>query len=250
MRVVIAKDYEDMSARAARIVAGQIYLKPNSVLGLATGSTPLLMYKNLIMVHHQVGLDFSEVVSFNLDEYLGLQSSNEQSYTYYMYHNFFKHVNINKKNIHIPDGMTQNVELECQNYDNSILERGGTDLQILGIGTNGHIGFNEPDIKFEATTHKVKLDDETIHANSRFFNSIEAVPRFAISMGIKNIMHAKKIILLADGENKADVIYRALFEGITPKVPASILQLHQDVTVIVEERAAQMLKTRSQFENK
>jgi len=242
MRIVIAKDYEDMSARAARIVAGQIYLKPNSVLGMATGSTPLLMYKELIRVHREVGLDFSEIVTFNLDEYLGLPKEDEQSYNYYMFQHFFNHINIKKENIYIPDGMMKDVEQECKYYDRDIQEKGGIDLQVLGIGNNGHIGFNEPDIKFEATTHKVKLDDETINANARFFATIEEVPRFAISMGIKTIMHAKKILLLVSGENKADVIYRALFEGITPEIPASILQLHQDVTVIVEENAAQLLK--------
>ena len=244
MRIVIAKDYEDMSARAARIVAGQIYLKPNSVLGLATGSTPLSMYKELIRVHREVGLDFSEVVSFNLDEYIGLPITDEQSYYYYMYRNFFNYVNIRRKNIYIPDGTVNDIELECEKYDSSIQKEGGIDLQVLGIGNNGHIGFNEPDIKFEATTHKVKLDDETINSNARFFQTIEEVPKFAISMGIKTIMHAKKIILLASGENKAEVIYRALFEGITPEVPASILQLHQDVTVIVEENAARLLKSK------
>lgn len=244
MRIVIAKDYEDMSARAARIMAGQIYLKPNSVLGLATGGTPLLMYKELIKVHKEVGLDFSEIVSFNLDEYLGLPKEDEQSYYYYMFHHFFHHINIKKENIHIPDGMAKDVELECTNYDRSIQNLGGIDLQVLGIGNNGHIGFNEPDIKFEATTHKVKLDEETIQANARFFANIEEVPRFAISMGIKTIMHAKKILLLASGESKAEVIYHALYGGITPEIPASILQLHQDVTVIVEESAAHFLKTK------
>jgi glucosamine-6-phosphate deaminase len=246
VRIVIAKDYEDMSARAARIVAGQIYLKPNSVLGMATGSTPLLMYKELIRVHKEVGLDFSEIVTFNLDEYLGLPKEDEQSYNYYMFQHFFNHINIKKENIYIPDGMMKDVEQECKQYDRDIQVKGGIDLQVLGIGNNGHIGFNEPDIKFEATTHKVKLDEETINANARFFATIEEVPRFAISMGIKTIMHAKKILLLASGENKAEVIYRALFEGITPEIPASILQLHQDVTVIVEENAAQLLKDKLQ----
>jgi glucosamine-6-phosphate deaminase len=246
VRIVIAKDYEDMSARAARIVAGQIYLKPNSVLGMATGSTPLSMYKELIRVHREVGLDFSEIVTFNLDEYLGLPKEDEQSYNYYMFQQFFNHINIKKEHIHIPDGMMKDVEQECKQYDRDIQAKGGIDLQVLGIGNNGHIGFNEPDIKFEATTHKVKLDDETINANARFFDTIEEVPRYAISMGIKTIMHAKKILLLASGENKAEVIYRALFEGITPEIPASILQLHQDVTVIVEENAAQLLKSKLQ----
>lgn len=241
MRIVIAKDYEDMSERAARMVAGQLYLQPNSVLGLATGSTPLSMYKELIRVHQEAGLNFSEVVSFNLDEYIGLPITDEQSYYYYMVHNFFNYVNIKGKNIYIPNGMAKDIELECQRYDGSIQEKGGIDLQILGIGNNGHIGFNEPNINFEATTHQVKLDDETIHSNARFFQTIEEVPRFAISMGIKTIMNAKKIILLASGENKAEVIYRALFEGITPEIPASILQLHQDVTVIVEKSAARLI---------
>jgi glucosamine-6-phosphate deaminase len=242
VRIVIANDYEDMSARAARIVAGQIYLKPNSVLGLATGSTPLLMYKELIRVHNEVGLDFSEIVSVNLDEYLGLANNDEQSYHYYMFHHFFNHINIKRENIYIPDGMAQDVEQECKNYDENIEKIGGIDLQVLGIGNNGHIGFNEPDIKFEATTHKVKLDDETIQANARFFSTIQEVPRLAISMGIKTIMHAKKILLLASGANKAEVIYHALYGGITPEIPASILQLHQDVTVIVEKSAAHLLQ--------
>jgi glucosamine-6-phosphate deaminase len=243
MRIVIAKDYEDMSARAARIVAGQLYLKPNSVLGLATGSTPLLMYQKLIELHKEVGLDFSEAVTFNLDEYLGLSQKDDQSYHYYMHHNFFKHINLKRENIYIPDGSMENTENECKEYDRKIRSKGGIDLQVLGIGVNAHIGFNEPDIKFEATTHKVKLDEETINANARFFDTIEEVPRFAISMGIKTIMHARKIVLLANGENKAEAIYKALFDGIRPEIPASILQLHQDVTVIVEEAAARILKT-------
>lgn len=242
MRIVIAKDYEDMSVRAAMIVAGQVCLKPASVLGLATGSTPLLMYKKLIRMHCQAGLDFSEALTFNLDEYLGLSSSDEHSYHWYMNHNFFNHVNVQRENIHIPDGMAQDIERECREYDRKILGCGGIDLQILGIGTNGHIGFNEPDIKFEATTHKVKLDLETVTANSRFFADFNDVPRYAVSMGIKTIMHAKKILLLANGENKADAIYRAIYGGITPEIPASILQLHQDVTVIIEQSAAKDIR--------
>lgn len=242
MRIVIAKDYEDLSARAAMIVAGQICLKPNSVLGLATGSTPLLMYEKLVEMHRTVGLDFSEAISFNLDEYLGLSPEDEHSYHWYMYQNFFHHINMAPRNIHIPDGTAKDVEKECREYDRSIQAAGGIDLQILGIGTNGHIGFNEPDIKFEATTHKVKLDQETVTANSRFFTDLNDVPRYAISMGIKTIMHAKKILLLANGEAKAAAIYKTLYRGITPETPASILQLHQDVTVIVEESAAKFIQ--------
>lgn len=242
MRLVIAKSYEDMSIRAARIVASQLYLKPNSVLGLATGSTPMQMYQELIHLHREVGLDFSEAMTFNLDEYLQLSPNEEQSYHYYMYHHFFNHINIKRNNINIPDGSQCNVEQECREYDLKIKKSGGIDLQVLGIGVNAHIGFNEPDIKFEATTHKVKLDDETIQANARFFSSFAEVPQFAISIGIKTIMHAKKVLLLANGENKAEAIYKALFDGIRPEIPASILQLHQDVTVIVEEKAAKMIK--------
>jgi len=235
MRIVIAKDYEDLSARAAMIVAGQVCLKPNSVLGLATGSTPLLMYEKLVEMHRTVGLDFSEAISFNLDEYLGLSPADEHSYHWYMYQNFFNHINIDRRNIHIPDGTAKDVERECNEYDRAIHSVGGIDLQILGIG-------NEPDIKFEATTHKVKLDQETVTANSRFFTDLNEVPRYAISMGIKTIMHAKKILLLANGEAKAGAIYKTLYQGITPETPASILQLHQDVTVIVEESAAKYIQ--------
>ena len=242
MRIVFAKDYEDMSVHAARIVAGQLYIKPNSVLGLATGSTPLLMYKKLIRMHQEVALDFSEASTFNLDEYLGLPKENTNSYYYYMFDSFFNHINIKPENTHIPAGIPADVEKECQEYDSHIAAMGGIDLQVLGIGTNGHIGFNEPDIKFEATTHMVKLDDETIKANARFFPTIEEVPKHAISMGIKTIMHAKKVLLLVSGENKASAIYKTIYEGITPETPASILQLHQDVTVIVEESAGQYLR--------
>jgi glucosamine-6-phosphate deaminase len=241
MRIKIAKDYADMSAQAARIVASQIYLKPNSVLGLATGTTPLLMYQELIREHREKGLDFSKVTSFNLDEYLGLSRDNENSYYYYMHQNFFENINIGQENINILNGLPNDIEQECRHYDEKISQIGGIDLQVLGIGINGHIGFNEPDIKFEATTHKVKLDEETISANARFFATREEVPLYAISMGIKTIMCAKKILLLANGPEKAEAIYRTIYEDITPEIPASILQLHQDVTVIVEQNAARLL---------
>ena len=241
MRIIITDSYEGMSAAATRIVAGQLYLKPNSVLGLATGSTPLLMYKNLIRVHQELDLDFSEVISFNLDEYLDLKASDPNSYYYFMQENFFKHINIDPENVYIPNGTPEDIEAECKNYDRLITEKGGIDLQILGIGQNAHIGFNEPDIKFEATTHKVKLDEETIQANARFFATSDEVPRFAISMGMKTIMHAKKVILLANGKNKAEAIYKTLYGGVRPDAPASILQLHRNVTVIVDKEAASLL---------
>ena len=242
MRIVVAKDYEEMSRRAAKIVAGQIFVKPNSVIGLATGSTPLLMYKELIRIHLEDGLDFSEIITFNLDEYIGLSADNINSYHYYMFDNLFKHINIKKENIFIPNGMASDIERECRGFEENIRAKGGIDLQVLGIGNNGHIGFNEPDIKFEATTHEVKLDEETILANARFFETIDEVPKFAISMGIKTIMHARKVVLLANGYSKAESLSKALYGGITPEIPASILQLHQDVTVVVDEECASFIK--------
>ena len=241
MRVIFTNSYEEMSMEAAKIVAGQIYLKPDSVLGLATGSTPLSMYKKLVAVHETVGLDFSEVTSFNLDEYIGMAPENPQSYHYFMHRNFFDQINIRPENIYIPDGMAEDVEGEGARYDALIEKKGGIDLQVLGIGQNAHIGFNEPDIKFEATTHKVKLDEETIQANSRFFENEAEVPRYAISMGIKTIMLAQKVILLASGHNKAEAIHKAVCGSVSPSAPASILQLHRNVTVIVDKEAGALL---------
>lgn len=242
MRIIIAKNYEDMGKKAANIVAGQVFLNPQSILGLATGSTPLSMYNQLIKMHKEVELDFSQVKTFNLDEYVGLPEEDTNSYHYYMFNNLFNHINIKRENVHIPNGMAKDIDKECSEYEETIKNAGGMDLQILGIGNNGHIGFNEPDLKFEATTHLVKLDEETIEANSRFFKTIADVPKCAVSMGIKTIMHAKKIILLANGSSKAEILAKALYGGITPEVPASILQLHPDVTVIVDEAAAVCLK--------
>lgn len=242
MRIVIAKDYEEMSRRAANIVAGQIFLRPNSAIGLATGSTPLQMYNELIRMYRSDELDFSEVMTFNLDEYIGLSAENINSYHYYMYNNLFNHIDIKKENIFIPDGMASDIEKECRDYEENIDAKGGIDLQVLGIGNNGHIGFNEPAVKFEATTHMVKLDEETILANARFFENIDDVPKYAISMGIKTIMHARKILLMASGYSKAEALYKALYGGITPEIPASILQLHQDVTVVVDEECADYIK--------
>lgn len=241
MRVIITNSYEEMSREAAKMLAGQIYLKPNSVLGLATGSTPLQMYKDLVAVHETVGLDFSQVTTFNLDEYVGMKPEDPQSYYYFMYNNFFNHININKDNIYLPNGLAEDTVEEGRRYDALIESKGGIDLQILGIGQNAHIGFNEPDIKFEATTHKVQLDEETIKANSRFFENEEDVPRYAISMGIKTIMLAQRVILLANGANKAEAVYKAVCGSVSPAAPASILQLHRDVTVIVDKEAGALL---------
>ena len=241
MRVLITDSYDQMGLEAAKIVAGQIYLKPNSVLGLATGSTPLSMYERLVAVHRTVGLDFSEVTTFNLDEYIGMGPDNSQSYHYFMQEHFFKHINIKPENVHIPNGMAQDIIVEGERYEQLIAAKGGIDLQVLGIGQNAHIGFNEPDVKFAATTHKVELDEETILANSRFFNNVDEVPRYAISMGIKTIMMAEHVILLANGRNKARAVYKAVCGDVTPEAPASILQLHRDVVVILDKEAAELL---------
>lgn len=241
MELIVVKDYEEMSKKAAAIMSSQVLLKKDSVLGLATGDTPLGMYKELISKYKKNEIDFSKVKTFNLDEYYGVDRNNSQSYYFYMMNNFFKYINIDMSNINIPDGTAKNVEKECINYDRKIKEAGGMDLQILGIGVNGHIGFNEPNVSFEAQTHLVSLDDKTIKSNARFFNSIDEVPVKAISMGIKTILQSKKIILLASGESKAKAIYNTVKGKISPETPASILQLHQDVTIILDEKAANLI---------
>lgn len=241
MRVICVDNYEQMSQKAARMVASQTILKPDSVLGLATGSTPLGMYKELIKSYEAGHIDFEEIVTFNLDEYYDLDKENEQSYDYYMKSNFFNHINIKSENTNIPNGKANDIFKEAMNYERKIRNAGGLDLQVLGIGRNGHIGFNEPDLKFEASTHMVKLDEQTIKDNSRFFDNIEDVPTKAISMGVKTIMHAKKIILLASGKEKADAIYEAIYGKITPNLPASVLQLHPDVVFIVDKEASSRL---------
>ncbi len=241
MKIIVVNDYNEMSKKAANIIASQIILNSNSVIGFATGDTPLGTYKELIKMYNDGDIDFNEVKTFNLDEYYHLPKDNPQSYDFYMSESLFKHVNIKKENIHIPNGMCDSIEDECENYENAIKEAGGIDLQLLGIGRNGHIGFNEPNIKFEATTHLVHLDEDTIKANSRFFDSIEEVPTKAISMGIKTIMQARKIVLLASGIGKAEAVYNAVKGPITPELPASVLQLHPDVTIIVDKDAASRL---------
>jgi glucosamine-6-phosphate deaminase len=241
VRIVIAKDYYELSKKAANLLASQITLKPNSVLGLATGSTPMGAYNELIRIYKEGNISFSEVMTFNLDEYYGLDKENTQSYYYFMMENLFKHVNMNKNNIYIPDGRAKDISNECIEYEHKIMQAGGIDLQLLGIGRNGHIGFNEPDVKFEAQTHLVTLDEDTIEANSRFFTAMEDVPRRAISMGIKTIMHSRKIILLANGEEKAETINNMINGKITPELPASVLQLHPDVVVLLDEKAASRL---------
>ncbi|PKM54336.1 MAG: glucosamine-6-phosphate deaminase [Firmicutes bacterium HGW-Firmicutes-5] len=238
MTIFVKENYAAMSKKAANIVAGQVNLKPDSVLGLATGSTPEGMYRELVELYKEDRIDFSEVTTFNLDEYYGLPIENNQSYAYYMNKNFFSQVNISSDNIHIPNSISNNLAVVCEAYDRLIEINNNIDLQILGIGNNGHIGFNEPDVKFEASTHLVELDEDTIEANARFFESVDDVPRQAISMGIRNIMHTKKIILMANGANKASILKEMLFGPVTPNVPASVIQLHNDVTIILEKEAA------------
>lgn len=245
MRIVIAKDYEALSKKAANILASQIILKPNSVLGLATGATPVGTYRELVRQYREGNISFAEIVTFNLDEYYGLDKENPQSYYYFMMDNLFNYVDINLKNINIPDGRAADIALECKEYEQKIKLAGGIDLQLLGIGRNGHIGFNEPDVKFEAQTHLVTLDEDTIEANSRFFESMEEVPQRAISMGIKTIMHSRKILLLASGEEKAETIHSMINGKITPELPASVLQLHPDVIVLLDEKAASKLDRES-----
>ncbi|WP_281818865.1 glucosamine-6-phosphate deaminase [Vallitalea longa] len=242
MRIIVANTYEEMSKKAATIVASQVNLKPNSILGLATGGTPVGMYQELVKMYEDDEVDFSEVKSFNLDEYYPIDRTNDQSYYYYMKNNLFNHINISEDNINIPNGRAEDIEKECYEYDHKIYNSGGIDLQVLGIGTNGHIGFNEPDLTFESGTHKVKLDEETIKANSRFFDSIDEVPKEAISMGMKTIMQSKKIVLLANGEAKAKIIDKMLFGEISPNVPASILQLHPHVILILDKEAAEYIQ--------
>jgi len=242
MKLHIVDNYEQMSKEAARLVAAQIRLNPESVIGFATGSTPIGMYKELVKMYKEEGLDFSKITSFNLDEYYPIDTQSNQSYHFYMMDNLFNHINIEKDNINIPNGKAENVEAECMKYEEKIRNAGGIDLQVLGIGPNGHIGFNEPDLKFEAETHMIDLDHKTIEANARFFNSIDEVPKRAITMGIKTIMHARKIVLLANGSGKAKVLKEAILGSIVPNIPASILQLHQDVTIICDKEASKELE--------
>lgn len=234
LKVIEATDYQDMSRKAANIISAQVILSPRSVLGLATGSTPLGTYKQLIEWYRKGDLNFSEVKSVNLDEYCGLAPENPQSYHYYMSQNFFNRIDIAQENTFVPNGLAENPEEECARYDRLISGLGGIDLQLLGLGKTGHIGFNEPDESFDKMTHKVALKQKTIQDNSRFFNSINEVPKYAITMGIKAIMQAKKILLIVSGEDKADILEKTLFGPITPAVPASILQLHPNVTVVAD----------------
>ena len=242
MRLICAKDYSDVSRKAANIIAAQIQLKPDCVLGLATGSSPVGTYKELIAKYESGDLDFSQVKTINLDEYVGLTRDHDQSYAYFMKDNLFDHVNIDHANCNIPNGMNPDAEGECARYDAVIDAFGGADLQLLGLGPNGHIGFNEPCDEFKKGTNKVELTKETIDANQRFFASREDVPTHAYTMGIGGIMKAKRVLLVVNGKGKAQAVKDCFFGPICPQAPGSILQLHPDFTLVADEEALSLVK--------
>ena len=237
MKIYVADDYKGMSRKAANIVSAQVILNPSCVLGLATGSTPVGMYKQLIDWYNKGDLDFSQVKTVNLDEYVGLAPTHDQSYRYFMQTNLFDHVNIDVANTNVPDGLAEDPEAVCRRYNQVIRDLGGSDIQVLGMGHNGHIGFNEPDHAFELETHVVDLAESTIQANARFFASRDEVPKRAMTMGIKSIMQARRILVVVSGEDKADIVKTAFTGPVVPQVPASILQMHPDV-VLVGDKAA------------
>lgn len=242
MKLLVVKDYEEMSEVAAKIFKEVISEKTNAVLGLATGSTPEGLYKKIIGMNRNKEIDFSNIKTVNLDEYVGLGGEDPQSYRYFMNEKLFNHVNINKANTFVPNGLAKNLDEEAKNYDKKVDELGGIDIQILGIGANGHIAFNEPDDFLIAETHVTGLTKTTIEANSRFFKSIEEVPTKALSMGLGQIMKARKIVLLVRGQDKAEAI-KGLFKGnITTHNPATMLHMHKDVTVIIDEEMANAIK--------
>ncbi|MDI9490567.1 MAG: glucosamine-6-phosphate deaminase [Clostridiaceae bacterium] len=247
MRIIVAKDYAEMSKRAADIIASQIRINAHTVLGLATGSTPVGAYEELVRQYNEEGLNFGNVDTFNLDEYIGLGADHPQSYRYFMDEHLLSHINMDADRAHVPDGLAQNPEQECEEYDRLIRDLGGVDLQLLGMGGNGHIGFNEPNDIYTAETHVVNLTESTIKANSIYFNNENEVPRQAITMGFRTIMQAKKVIFVVSGKAKSKVVKEALEGPITPKLPASILQLHHDVIVVLDQDAASEMKLKDNF---
>ena len=235
--IYLEKDYDAMSRRAANVIAAEILKKPDCVLGLATGSTPIGTYKHLIDMCNAGDISFRDVTTVNLDEYKGLAPTHDQSYRYFMNDNLFNHVDIVMENTNVPDGLAEDADEECARYDSLVESLGFADLQLLGLGHNGHIGFNEPDSCYTKPTHVVDLTESTIEANARFFASADDVPRQALTMGMGCIMAARRILLIANGEGKAEAIYNAFSGPITPECPASILQLHPDVIVVCDEPA-------------
>jgi len=241
MKIISAIDKNEMSRLAAELFAAQIRNKPNSVLGLATGATPRELYQTLISWYEKGELDFSQVVTFNLDEYVGLSPEHDQSYNYYMHDALFDHVNLRPENCHVPNGMAADLAAECLAYDARIEAHGDIDMQLLGIGVNGHIAFNEPGPAFEKSTHVVELTPSTIAVNSQYFASVEEMPTSALTMGIGSIFQARQIVLIASGPSKAEIVKAAFFGPITPQVPASILQLHKDVTLVADADALRLV---------
>lgn len=237
MRIIKAKDYEEMSRKAAGVIAAQVIVKPDSVLGLATGGTPVGTYAQLVEWYNRGDLDFADITTVNLDEYRGLPRTNEQSYWYFMHDNLFNHVNIKPERINLPNGENLDAEAACAQYNEILHSVGAIDLQLLGIGSDGHIGFNEPADHFPLETHCVELEESTIEDNKRFFANKDEVPRQAYTMGIKTIMQAKKVLMVANGKNKAEIIKKAFFGPVTPEVPASILQMHPDFILVADEDA-------------
>ncbi len=242
VKIYVTKNYEEMSKIAANIIAAEITLKPDCVLGLATGSTPIGTYKNLVAKYESGDLDFSKVTTVNLDEYKGISREHDQSYYYFMHDNLFDHVNLRKDASFLPDGTKADAEAECKAYEAKVASLGYADLQLLGIGRNGHIGFNEPCDEFIKDTHCVTLTDSTIDANKRFFASYDDVPKQAYTMGIGTIMNARKILIVANGKDKAEAVKNSFFGPVVPQVPASILQFHPDVTLVCDEDAFSLVK--------
>jgi glucosamine-6-phosphate deaminase len=247
MEVIITPDYPELSRRTAQMISAQIHLKPDSVLGLPTGSTPLGVYQELVRLHREEGLDFSKVVSFNLDEYLGLSPRHPQSYNHFMWENLFKHVNISPLNVYIPQGTVDDPEAHCAWYEAQIAGKGGIDFQLLGIGSDGHIAFNEPGSSLASRTRLKTLDRRTVADNARFFRDEEEVPRFAITMGVGTILAARRILLIASGENKAASCAEFIEGSVSAMVTASALQLHADVVVLLDEAAASRLKRKEYY---
>lgn len=241
MKVFISANYDEMSEAAARVIIEQLKAKPTSVLGLATGTTPIGLYKNLVSAYKAGTISFAQAQSFNLDEYRGLSGDHNQSYRYFMQQNLFDHVDIQGARTHVPDGSLSDAAAACTAYENAIEEAGGIDLQLLGLGHNGHIGFNEPSDSFPVETHCVTLTESTINANSRLFNSADEVPREAYTMGIGTIMKARKVLMVASGTDKAQIVHDVVSGPVVPQVPASILQLHPDVTIVVDADAGALL---------
>lgn len=240
MKVIICKDYDEIAKKAASIVIKDIKNNPKLIIGLATGSSPVGLYKNLILAYQQKEISFNEITTYNLDEYIGIERSHPQSYYNFMFENLFKHIDIKPNNIHLPNNDLSQLDHIADDY-NKILHANPLDLQILGIGSNGHIGFNEPGTPLESETFIVTLDEQTRIDNSRFFNNLDEVPKYAITMGIKNIMYSKKIILIASGKEKAKAVQQMIKGKITTKFPASILQLHPNCTIILDEYSASQL---------